>query len=330
MLFLSTIDEMKACYSRLNVNTAIESFSSYEEDAVIKYITPLVGPEIIDEMVAWYSIWDGTTTNSTDEWNAKLLKHIQRALTFYILLDAAPSMVLDMGDNGLTEKTSDNTTASRQWTFDRLVEYLSSSADSFAENLLAYLDMNIAEYPIYESSAFRLEAKKLFIDSGKRLNQFVSVTEPRRFYTALIQSITKIENLTIKEMLGVSLFNELKDQLSTNTLSSENLNLVSVIRPVVVYYAIVDALGDMTVSVGATGIKILNASDVQRNRGGDDTQNGIVIKHRNNAVTYEGILRNFINDNAADYPLFQVPTLPTDAGSKFSIPDNTFKKSFRF
>lgn len=329
-MLLSNINEIKGYYSRLNVNSDFESFSSFIADATIKYLQPLIGQETIDAMEEWYADWDGTTIDPTDLVNSKLLSHIQRCLTYYTMLDAAPVMALDLGDNGLTEKTTDGTTPVRQFIYNNLVEYLSQSADNFAENLLFYLETNSADYPFWDESESRQNQRKLFLDSGKRLVDFIPMTEPRRFYLGMVPSINKIETLVIQEMLGSALFEELKTQMAAGNLTVENELLVSKIRPVVAYHSMVDCLPNMSVSVGATGIKILNASDTQRNRSAEDIQHSIVTQYRGNATTYEGLLRKFLNDNFSDYPLFEVPVLPTDPGANFSIPDNTFKKSFRF
>lgn len=329
-MLLSNIDEIKGYYSRLNINSDFESFSSFIADAQIKYLLPLIGPETIDEMETWYAGWDGTTIDPVDEKNAKLLNWIQRVLVYYTMLDAAPTLALDMGDNGLTEKTSDGTTPVRLFVFEKLVEYLSQSADRFAEVLLMNLELAAADYPFWDESASRQNQRKLFLDSGVRLAEFMPISEPMRFYLGMIPSINKIETLVIQELIGSALFDELKTQMAAGTLTTENALLVSKIRPVVAYHSMVDCLPNMSVAVGASGIRVLNQYESQRNRTPDDTQNGIVTQYRGNAVTYEGLLRKFLNDNFSDYPLWEVAVLPTDPGAVFQIPDNTFKRSFRF
>lgn len=329
-MLLSNIEEIKGYYSRLNINSDFDSFSSFIQDATIKYLAPLIGQETIDEMELWYGDWDGTTTDPIDLANSKLLSHIQRCLVYYTMLDAAPTLALDMGDNGLTEKTTDGTAPVRLFVFEKLVEYLSQSADTFAENLLYFLEVNFAEYPFWDESESRQNQRKFFLDSGKRLSEFIPMTEPRRFYLGMIPSINKVETLVVQEMLGTALFDELKSEMAAGTLTTENALLVSKIRPVVAYHAMVDCLPNMSVAVGASGIRVLNQYDSQRNRIAEDTQNGIVVQYRGNATTYDGLLRKFLNDNYSDYPLFEVPVLDTDPGANFQIPDNTFKRSFRF
>jgi hypothetical protein len=329
-MLLSNIEEIKGYYSRLNINSDFTSFTSFIQDATIKYLTPLIGQETIDVMELWYEGWDGTTTDPVDEANAKLLSHIQRCLVYYMMLDAAPTLALDLGDNGLTEKTTDGTTPVRLFVYEKLVEYLSQSADTFAENLLLFLELNADDYLFWDESESRQNQRKLFLDSGKRLGEFIPMTEPRRFYLGMIPSVNKIESLLIHEILGTAFFDELKTEMAAGTLTPENALLVTKIRPVVAYNAMVDCLPNMSVAVGSTGIRILNQYDSQRNRSAEDTQNGIVMQYRGNATTYEALLRKFLNDNYSDYPLYEVPVLPTDPGANFQIADNTFKRSFRF
>jgi hypothetical protein len=148
----------------------------------------------------------------------------------------------------------------------------------------------------------------------------------------MVQSIKRTEELLIQEILGTELNNLLKSELATDSLTSENDILVSRIKPVVAYYSFIDTISDMAVAVGNNGLRIINNNDRISARGDSaalQTQ-GIMTKYRANAVTYEGLLRKFLNDNYADYPLFPVPIIDTDPGHRSKFPDNNLRKSFRF
>jgi hypothetical protein len=332
MLLISNIEEMKACYSRLNINSSFDSFASFVEDAQVRYLTPLIGQSAVDFLTSWYANYDAQNPDPGEEYLIPLLGKVQKVLTFYSLLDSAPTMVVDMGDNGLTEKTNNDTTPTRLFVLEKLVDYLSDTADAAAEDLLLYLETAQELYPFWNESPERQEARTLYISSGQMINQYVKLAEPRRFFLNMVQSIKRTEEILIQEILGTELNNLLKSELATDSLTSENDILVSRIKPVVAYYSFIDTISDMAVAVGNNGLRIINNNDRISARGDSaalQTQ-GIMTKYRANAVTYEGLLRKFLNDNYADYPLFPVPIIDTDPGHRSKFPDNNLRKSFRF
>lgn len=329
---------MKACFSRLNKNTEFASFASFVADAQDKYLVPLIGQETVDELQTWY---DDAATRAVEGYeeipqdiaNTKLLYQVQRALTYYTLLEAAPGMLLDIGDNGLVETSADNTTGARQWTVRDFSDYLAENADIFAESLLSFLEKNKADYEFWDTSDFRKETRKLFVDSGTTLARYVAVNQPRRFFLGMLRSINRVEDLRIRKILGDNLFEELKTQLSEGALTEENEKLLAWIQPVVAFLAMVDVLPSIVVTISSNGIKVLSENDGirQRQAAGPETVQGQVIKHINHAAEYEAILLNFLHSNAADYPLFEVPQ--ADEISARSLPswsDNDDRKSFRF
>ena len=332
MLLISNIEEMKACYSRLNINSSFDSFASFVEDAQVRYLTPLIGQSAVDFLTSWYANYDAQNPDPGEEYLIPLLSKVQKVLTFYALLDSAPTMVVDMGDNGLTEKTNNDTTPTRLFVIEKLVDYLSDSADAAAEDLLLYLETNAIAYPFWDESAERQEARTLYISSGQMINQYVKLAEPRRFFLNMVQSIKRTEELLIQEILGTDLNDLLKSELAYDSLTSENEILVSKIKPVVAYYSFIDTISDMAVAVGNNGLRVIGNTEKISARGDSSAlqTQGIITKYRANAVTYEGLLRKFLNDNYADYPLFPVPIIDTDPGHRSKFPDNNLRKSFRF
>jgi hypothetical protein len=331
MHLLKTTTEMKACYGRLNVNTAFESFASFVADAQDKYIVPLIGQDAVDALQEWYDAYtDGE--EEQDIANLKLLKQVQRPLTFYTLLEAAPGMILDMGDNGLVETMADNTTGARQWTVNKLELYLSENADTFAESLLSFLEKFKADYAFWDESDFRKAARKLFIDSGSRLTDHIKISQPRRFFLSMLQSINRVESLSIPVITGQELFDDLKTKMEDGTLSEEEETLVAKIRPLVAYLAMADVLPQIAISITSSGIKVLSENEGIKNAQAADPNlvNGQVQYNLSMAAKYEGILRNFLNDNATDYELFPVPETDNSDTSRPQWSDNATKKSFRF
>lgn len=318
---------MKAYFSRLNKATRMESFASYRDDAEEKFIKPLIGEEQYGELHEWYNL-------ETPEENAplqKLLYQVQRCLTYYTLLEAAPTMMLDFGDGGMMEGAPDGQSAARQWTVKSAIEYFSTNADTFAESVLQFLEKNAADYATWKNSDSRKEARAFFISSGKMWKDAgADIAQPHRFFLDRMVSIKRVEENQIQEILGSVLYTDLKEKLKENDLTEDEENLIKKIKPVVAYYALADSIPQVTFQLTSSGVRLLNINDGIRDSKVVDpdliaarTQENLNLGKR-----YEARLRNYLNDNAELFPDWPVPVDRTSAGARVSRPDNVDKKSF--
>jgi hypothetical protein len=335
MLLLKTTTELKANFSRLQAGATFDTFKSFIEDAQQKYIVPLIGQETVDALVAWYVPYTNGSTEQ-DTRNKLLLAKVQKALTFYTLFEASISMLLDFGDLGIQEKTNDRTTAARIPILNTQREQFANNADMAAEALLTFLETNKTNYSFWNTSDFRKANIQLFIESGSRLNEYIRMMEPRRFYLNIQQQLSRVEEIDVQEILGVDLYELVKGEMEDGNESAETLALIKVIRPFVAFKAVAEALPEMVVTVNSSGMKVSTSSDnmVQQSSGtgifwSKEQISALIQKYSTMADNYEARLKKFLNDNATDYPDFVVPTEATDRAANASLPDNNLKKSFR-
>jgi hypothetical protein len=329
MPLCKTIEEMKSKFGKLNVNASIESFASYLADAEEKYILPLIGQDMYDELVAWYDVVGTPAENVPLQ---KLHAQVLRALVYYALLESAPTMMLDFGDGGIMEGAPDGQSSARQWTVKGAVEYFSINADTFAESVLQFLEKNKADYETWDDSDSRKAARALFIPNGRAWKDAgADIDQPHRFFLRCYQSVKRTQEINILDIIGQELMDELVEQMKDGNVTGENETLISKILPVVAYYALADAIPTVAFSISSSGIRLLNENDginVKQSVSDDlvatQTQRNINLGKR-----YEAILCNFLNDNATDYPLWPVPETSTAAGARKTLIDNYGKKSFQ-
>jgi hypothetical protein len=326
MPLFKTIPEMKAVFSRLNASASIESYISFRDDAEEKYIKPLIGELQFEDLQIHYD------SNAEDLDMDNLLYQVRRCLVYYTLLEAAPTQLLDFGDGGIMEGQTEGQSSARQWTMKGATDYFSANADTFAESVLQFLEKNKENFPTWNNSDFRKNARSLFISSGKMwMESGADICQPHRFFLNRINSIKRVEDINIQDIIGSGLLLDLKIEMREGTLTSEYELLIEKIKPVVAYYALADSLPHASYSITSSGIRLLNANDGIKNSQvvssdliAARTQDSILLGNR-----YEAILRKFLNDNAADYPLWPVPTTSTGAGAVKSLIDNGNKKSFQ-
>lgn len=320
---------MKAVFGRLNANASITSFASFRNDAEEKYIKPLIGDPFFDQLQTYVDSNKNPANANLD----KALYQINRALVYYTLLEAAPTQILDFGDEGIMEGSTEGQSSARQWTFNQALNYFSQNADTFAESVLAFLEKNAADYPTWNGSDHRKNARQLFVSSGKMWKELgADIDQPHRFFLRALNSLRRAEDLNIADIIGAELLSALRSQMKDNNLTPKNLDLINKIRPVVAYYALADALPRLSITVSSSGVRVLNDNDGQKslNIADADMISTRVQEYRNLGMRYEGALRNFLNDNYVEYPLWPKPDQANEMGNRPAWIDNTSKKSFQF
>ena len=111
----------------------------------------------------------------------------------------------------------------------------------------------------------------------------------------LISNIVKGQDFIIKKILTVDKYDELITQISTNTVSTDNDNLIKqYIRPCLAYYVLSEV-------VYSTAYKMKNNPDYQNNPSSSERFNELVrvSKHYlNDSKQYEELLKEYMCDNS--------------------------------
>lgn len=110
----------------------------------------------------------------------------------------------------------------------------------------------------------------------------------------ILPNITKCQDFIIKPILGEDKYNEIINQIDTDTVTSDNNILIKdYIQPVIAYYVLSE-------TVYSTAYKIKNNPDYQNNQNTDrfDELVRISKKYLNDSQHYEQILRDYICDNS--------------------------------
>jgi hypothetical protein len=113
----------------------------------------------------------------------------------------------------------------------------------------------------------------------------------------------------IKAVICTPLFDSIKSEILSGTISPENKILLSFINPAVAYYTIARALLHLDVKITPEGIQAFSTSDrmTQEIRQPAELQRIANLSHRltEDADAKITQLRNYLYNNLASYPLFE-------------------------
>jgi hypothetical protein len=230
-----TCTQLKAHYSALQGNLKFVSIRAYIEQAQIHRLTPLLGDE---QLLALADAFDADTLSAEQE---ALLPYVQRALVYYILVDNLPFLDTFIGEAGILEANTRETQAKPKWKYTELVEKLAYNADIFADNLLAFLEKNKANYPDWVASPAYTFATGLLVNNADAFSAAIPINASRRAYLRMRVFIARAER-ELENNISKAYLDLLKTQQLANTTELRNIFITEVAREFVCFRAFADCL----------------------------------------------------------------------------------------
>lgn len=177
------------------------------------------------------------------------------------------------------------------------------------EDLLVFLEENISDYPDWVSDTADEESRQYFINSATVFQEYVNIQNSRVMYLEMLPVMKRMESDDIAATICQELFDEIKSQLTSLTLSVENSALLSYIRGAVAHLTWSRSLVELAVTIDEEGIHLLNnsfAGTVNALTPAEmDRINSISINHEHIGQGYLGKLKNYLQNNADSYPLYK-------------------------
>ena len=293
-MLLKTIEDISA-HVEININMDYNSLKPSIFQAELKYIIPAIG-------MAFYNELDAAVAPTADQLQA--IAHLNRALANYALYLYGPKGMVQTGDAGILEHSSQNNVPTRQWVFDQLQESYHNAGDSSLDFALAWLELNKLKFPTWEESEAYTVSKELFVTNATELAEFTNVAESRRTFLAMRPFIRRAERQQLRELLGDELYKKLKGEL----LSPEEKELIDeYIKPAVAVFAAYNAIPELPLEISDEGVrfKSFNNGTRRKEKAGDTD---LMQLYRSLESSGEAELLNlkaFLISNAEVYPEFK-------------------------
>ena len=312
----------EAHYPSAHTNMAWKTINPYVRQAIKKYILPYIGSELYDDLATKYQ----NDTVLTAE-QAETLELLQDCAAFYTVYQAMPHRNIVLADTGVQQNTPENASPTNQWSFkiarwNALVE-----ADNMLDQLLSYLEQQIEASVAYfdlfkNSTAYNVKVSNFFRHTSE-LDEYLNINNSRRAFVALSKYLTKAEEQYLLPILRADQFNEIRDQMKANTLTTENTNLLAYVKKVVAEFSLVEAIPHLSLLIEGDGFKIVSSSDQFDNKRNLTNKNHmdaiqkLEYKAKENARIYRADLIRFLYDNVDDYPTWKAGGYyvePTEVG----------------
>lgn len=256
-----------------------------------------------------YADLDAAITSSTiTTAQANLIKYCRRAiapLAFYKWLPYGSARITS---RGITINLSENERAAAEWQIEKIEQNAYNSGMAALEELLKFLEANIATYTIYATYAHSANAKA-FIASATEFNNYYHIPVTRYTFIRLLPLINQYSDF-IKNVIGQNLYDTLLNSISAGTVTDANAKILPYIRRYVTNMSIAKAFETLPLQVDNLGITINDVTNQIRNRKqvqGNQLSNVAAAAQRE-AESQLNSLQIFLNDNISDYPLYAAAT----------------------
>jgi len=270
MRLINTWEEFKDHFSLTYTDLEIERLWPHIETATESYLEPLVGEELLAEVMA-YANPEGSGSGSgsgsdTEEMEALLMK-MRRPVAFLAIHIGLPYLEVRIGNEGIYQMGNDN---SAQPIFSSQREDIreQSLRDGLnaLEQLLRYLEKKKEVFTTWATSEARTWSRAHILrDAVEFTEHWGAMDNSRVTYRALRHRMVDVEETIVRPMLGDALMDALLAALKNGTETAAHKRLLVHLRPLVAQWTAAKAMPMLRMSIGAFGIYTVQIEKAQRN-----------------------------------------------------------------
>lgn len=302
----------KEHYSGVNDTLSWKTIEPCIRKATERYIIPVIGQELYDDIAGKYNDGDVLTTEQ-----AVFLQKLQDAAAYYTVYHGAPELNISISDMGLGEKGASGSAAypTSQWRYKTFMWDVCRKADELMDALIVYLDKMVADevayFDLWEDSPGYAISKTSFFHSAEVFTRYQPIGNSRRLFNALYQDIVDAEE-KVKALICTDQTSALATKIIDDSLSADEATLVNYIRRYVAARAIAKGAPRLTVYMDGNGIFLSNYNDGYESKlshagvlKGAEAVGAFIIKAAQDSEAYFENLVNYVYANIETFTLIR-------------------------
>ena len=326
MLF-SSITEIKT-FLQVGTGNDFNRLSPHIENAENKYIKPLLGSSMYDELVEFYETEYPENPTETQQATRELQLKVQRALIHLALYMGFDFLNVSVSDMGFNRVESDRQKTLYKYQEDNLKKYLVESGLNELDNVLVYMEENIAHFSEFKASTNYTELKESFLPTVNCIENIpYNIHGSRLIFLALKPHVAFAEDNDIKPLLGEDIYNEIKEEMVKDSPAAKVTAILPYIRKPLIYLSVAGLMEETGATLGDKGLYFekttgSNPGNTIKAPSGEDTIARMVELARVKASGYLEALKAYLVANSTEWEDYSGQTGPLFRR------DNTDKKTF--
>jgi hypothetical protein len=256
MLFKST-DEIKS-FLAVGAGNDFMRLKPHIQNAETSFVKPILGTELFASLEEFYldpeSLDNQQKADYTD-----LLAAVQRAIIHLTFWSGFQVLNATISDGGFKRTENEKVKSLFKYQEDELKEYFKQTGFNALDEVLELIESRPETFAGYMGSAQWLTHKSSFIRDTKTFHSLVFINNSRLTFIRLKPMMKLTEELSIKPVLGESLFTEIKAGLIAETVPEKVKAILPYIQNAMAY---------------------LSASMLMEETGADLTDHGLYFESR--------------------------------------------------
>lgn len=322
-LLIKSVTELKVYVPFAHTETGWHKVSSIIFNTQEKYIKSQLDDAMYDELLNYAdpietsgsasASGSGSTSSagtSTAAWLQKLLEQACRSLAWLSLYEGFGIIELQFGSDGVHRIEGSELKTIYSGQREAGMRTLQKTGMDRLEAMVLFLEKNADEFPAWKTSECYTIHKKRVVRSAEDFSKiYTPLNRSRLTYSALLSFMQEVEEDALLEVLGDELHEEWFTKRAADNLSTENEKLLKYMQRIVVYQTIAEALPDLSLQIEAYGVFTPLLSGNEKNTqelAKADNKRFVEVRKRysEKADRWKNKLKDFLNKNNADYPLF--------------------------
>lgn len=256
MDLIKTITEVQN-YVAINATSNIGTLRPYFRLAQRNYLVPVLGTAFLDDLVILYTDAAFVVSAITDEKDEKAVSLAQEVIANLGTLHALPILSVQVGANGIQVVKNDQMAPASQWRTEQVFDSLSEVGHQAIDALLTYLDQEKSHFSVWAADPVYQNYKKYFIRTAPDFNQHYNIKDSRYLFHVIQYCMARVEEFEIKKAVGVTLFDYLKAQDLSGSISAKyKILLTNYLKPAIALFTIAKALRERLIEIKAGSITI--------------------------------------------------------------------------
>jgi len=256
-----------------------ESVSPYIETAQERYLNRYLGDTLLDKLLYRYNNpGEADGDAETNEALDALLPYAQKVLAKFAFYLAVPMLDVQLTSAGFAVTSNSNVSPASDKRVAAFRAAMEADGWDLTESMLKFLEKNQTDYPSWVASTAYTTTYATFINTATDFDKIIRINESRLEFQKMIPDMVNVELLRIEPVISKELADAIRDEIKAGFVSVANEKILTLIRRAVAYYTFVDT--------GRSDILMMD-------------------KHRNLADMYLTQVKKILDENIADYPLYE-------------------------
>jgi hypothetical protein len=317
-------------YIPVSVATSFSNVSPLIGSAESKYILPLMGQSLYDQVLSYYTdpaaTIEGITVDNKGKFDI-LIEHIQQSLINLTYYSGFEFLSVSINDSGFHRQESESEKSLYKYQEEAIKNQFKDAGFNGLDTMLEFIESNPAVFLLFAESASYTLRKESIIPSTRVFDSLVNINESRLVFLKIKRFITEVEDFDIKAALGSTLFDLVKAEIVKPAPAEKIKALLPYIQKPLAHLALSKAFRSLGMHVRDRGVFFQSQESTMQNSTSEkplekETLSAMIQAEKETGEFYLATLREFLVFNASIYT-----EIIRTSGNAF-VRDNTSKTSF--